>query len=614
MLHYVPATNRLDVYRLPNGTARYPWGKPVTSLSQRGNELFMGSDNSVYRFNKQTHQFREITLPPEARSVTLSTLRLQGDRYWAFGNSKQVFAYDISRRQWQTYPIRSVSNNPLFFVRQTLIDRQGQLWLDIYPEGFARFSPQQRCFVVTDTRQSDYEATIWSLTEDRDGSFLMATGMDGLVTYDPVSRRDSIRPENDSMTLSQCTAALPDRFGNTWVTSYNVFSVITPKKQALNFRLPINEYTTEYATYLFPMRNGHILSAQKGHIVEFKPENLTLPRTRETVLLNRFILADTTLLLHGDTPPIRLKAEDNSFTVEFSVMSPTTKHRYRYKLDGYDEDWKATTSQTGAVYNRLPGGDYVFRVKALSPEGFETPTRVLPVHIDTPFYRATWFWTLVGLLTAGLLIGFFRYRTRQTAQIYRLQMQATRLEHDKTQIQYQNLINHLNPHFLFNSLTSLNSLILTKPKEASSFLKKLSVIYRYILQNKDSELVSLQAELTFTQHYIDLQKARFDDGLQISLNVGPEYLTRRIVPVTIQNLLENAIKHNVLGEDNPLHIRIYTENNTLYVMNVLQPKDFVETSHKQGLAGLKSLYGYLSPREVLVTQTTTYFSVAVPLL
>jgi len=615
LLHYAPATNRLDVYRLPNATAHYPWGMPVTGLSGRGNELFVGSDNGVYRFNKQTHQFRVIPLPPEAKSIYLRTFRLQGDRYWAFGDGKLTFAYDISRQRWQTYPIRSVSKEPRFLVRQSVVDRRGQLWIDIYPEGFARFAPQQGCFVVNDTRQTDYENTIHSLAEDRDGNFLMATGMRGLVQYDPVRGRDSIRAENESMALSQCTAALPDRFGNTWVANLNTFSVIThARKQVLNLRLPINEHTTAYNTYFFPMRNGHRLSALKGHLVEFKPENLRLPRIRETVLLNRVVLPDTTLLLHGNTPAIRLKAEDNSFSVEFSVMSATKKHRYLYKLEGFDDEWQEAASQTEAVYNRLPGGDYVFSVKAVTPQGFETPTRALPIHIATLFYQATWFFGLVLSVLMGILVGFFRYRAVQTARIYRLQVQATRLERDKTRIQYQNLINHLNPHFLFNSLTSLNSLISTKPKEASTFLRKLSVIYRYILQNKDRELVSLQDELTFTQNYIDLQKARFGEGLQISIDVAPECLTRQIVPVTIQNLLENAIKHNIIDDENPLRIRIYTEDDRLFITNSLQRKDFVETSNKQGLASLKSLYGYLSKREISVTQTDTQFIVAVPLL
>ena len=614
LLHYVPATNRLDVYRLPDKTNQYPWGLPVTGLDQRRDELLVGSDTAVYRFNKQTRQFREIKLPPAARSVYLRTFRLIGNQYWVFGDGKRAFAYDLTRQQWQTYPVRSASIDPQFLVRQTLLDRGGNFWLDIYPEGFARFSPQRKEFIVTDTHQADYEITLNSLTEDRDGSFLMATDLAGLVTYDPVRRRDTVRAENEAMAFSQCTAARPDRLGNTWVANLNLFSVITAGKgQVLNFSLPINAYTTVYSTYLFPMRNGHLLSAQKGHLVEFKPENLHPARRPEPVLLNRLRLNDTTLLLDGHTPPIRLKADDNSFMIEFSTLAASANQRYRYKFDGYDDDWKESGTQTNTVYTKLPGGDYVFRVETIAGE-MRSGETTLAVHVDTAFYNTHWFQAILAGLVLALLYSLYRYRLRQSAQLHHFQIQMTRLERDKAEIQYHNLINHLNPHFLFNSLTSLNSLILTKPKDASLFLRKLSVIYRYILQNKDSELVSLQDELTFAQNYIDLQTTRFGDGLHISIDIAPNSLTRRIVPVTLQNLLENAIKHNIVSDDCPLTILIYTETDTLFVQNSLQRKSFVETSNQQGLNSLKSLYRYLSPREVTVEETATAFRVSVPLL
>lgn len=188
------------------------------------------------------------------------------------------------------------------------------------------------------------------------------------------------------------------------------------------------------------------------------------------------------------------------------------------------------------------------------------------------------------------------------------------MEKDKTEIQYQNLINHLNPHFLFNSLTSLNSLIMTNSKEASKFLQKLSLIYRYILQNKDKEIISLEQELTFVKHYVELQKSRFEDSLQIEIDVDKTYLNSGIVPVTLQNLFENAIKHNSLEEDKPLIIRVFIEKEYLIVKNNLQRKKYVQTSNKQGLESLKSLYKYLSKKPLEIIETSTDFMVKIPLL
>ena len=202
----------------------------------------------------------------------------------------------------------------------------------------------------------------------------------------------------------------------------------------------------------------------------------------------------------------------------------------------------------------------------------------------------------------------------QTAQLHYLQVQATRLERDKTEIQYQNLINHLNPHFLFNSLTSLASLIVIDPRQAAGFLQKLSTIYRYIQQNKEKDTVSLANELAFVQHYIDLQQAQFEDGLRISIEVPPAYLSHEIVPVTLQNLFENAIKHNTMEEESPLRIWVTVEDEYLCVANNLQRKPIVKTSNKQGLDSLKKLYMYLSNRPLLIDETDDTFVVKIPLL
>ena len=198
--------------------------------------------------------------------------------------------------------------------------------------------------------------------------------------------------------------------------------------------------------------------------------------------------------------------------------------------------------------------------------------------------------------------------------VLQLKMQAARLEKNNTEIQYQNLINHLNPHFLFNSLTSLGSLISINPKQASQFLRRLSLIYRYILQNKDKETVTIEEEVAFAQHYIELQKSRFEGGLQVNIKIDNALSKKKIVPVTLQNLLENAIKHNILDEDNPLIINIKTEDNYLIVENNLQKKRFVETSNKQGLESLQSLYKFLSNSDLLAFEQSGKYIVKIPLL
>jgi LytS/YehU family sensor histidine kinase len=179
---------------------------------------------------------------------------------------------------------------------------------------------------------------------------------------------------------------------------------------------------------------------------------------------------------------------------------------------------------------------------------------------------------------------------------------------------YENLKQHLNPHFLFNSLTSLSSLITSDPKLAGDFLDKMSKVYRYILKNRENETVPLSEELKFVELYNQLQKTRFENGLFVNVNIDEEYHHRKIAPVTMQNLVENAIKHNIADVDSPLVIELFTESDYLVVRNNLQRKKFVDTSNKQGLSSMLSLYRYLSSRPMEIIEDEKYFTVKIPLI
>lgn len=188
------------------------------------------------------------------------------------------------------------------------------------------------------------------------------------------------------------------------------------------------------------------------------------------------------------------------------------------------------------------------------------------------------------------------------------------LEKEKTQAHFENLKNQLNPHFLFNSLSSLNSLIFENPELASKFLKQLSKVYRYLLENNENDPVSLETEISFVQNYILLLQTRFDGGLIVNIDVDDHQRHKKIIPVTLQILIENAIKHNSTFEDNPLIIDIYIHNNYLVIKNNQQPKTRVEGSNKQGLNNLASLYQYTTGKTANIHNTQEHFIVEVPLI
>jgi sensor histidine kinase YesM len=180
--------------------------------------------------------------------------------------------------------------------------------------------------------------------------------------------------------------------------------------------------------------------------------------------------------------------------------------------------------------------------------------------------------------------------------------------------QFESLKNQIDPHFLFNSLNVLSSLIEENPDNAQRFTTSLSKIYRYVLEQKDKELVSVSEELTFAKTYMNLLKMRFENSITYEIPVDYENQEAKVVPLSLQLLLENTIKHNVVSENKPLHIKIYIENNYLIVENNLQKKEVLQDRKGVGLQNIVNRYGLISERKVVVQGNETIFKVKIPIL
>lgn len=194
-------------------------------------------------------------------------------------------------------------------------------------------------------------------------------------------------------------------------------------------------------------------------------------------------------------------------------------------------------------------------------------------------------------------------------------MEAEELRRNSTQAQLQLIKNQVNPHFLFNNLNVLSSLVIKDNPEANKFIEEFAKVYRYILTNQDKELVDLQSELDFIKPYIFLLKKRFDNGLQVELNIPENYKKSYLIPVALQMLIENAIKHNIVSRAKPLHIEVHVNgNNTLVVTNNLQRKQSTEPSTQIGLQNIQKRYQLICGRTAEVVCTDKEFIVSLPLL
>jgi LytS/YehU family sensor histidine kinase len=172
-------------------------------------------------------------------------------------------------------------------------------------------------------------------------------------------------------------------------------------------------------------------------------------------------------------------------------------------------------------------------------------------------------------------------------------LKSERLENENSQIKYETLKNQLNPHFLFNSLNVLSSLIKKDSDKAQNFVDEFSSVYRYTLEVIEKPVVELRDELDFAKSFLYLQKIRFENAVDMELNVDASKLNYLVPPLAVQTLLENTFKHNRASVDNPLKIKIYNEENILYVVNNLQPKIKNVESKGIGLNNLNKRYELL---------------------
>lgn len=180
--------------------------------------------------------------------------------------------------------------------------------------------------------------------------------------------------------------------------------------------------------------------------------------------------------------------------------------------------------------------------------------------------------------------------------------------------QFESLKNQIDPHFLFNSLNVLSSLIEENPENAQRFTTSLSKIYRYVLEQKDKELISVAEELAFAKTYMNLLKMRFENSLFYELPTQTPSLDAKVVPLSLQLLLENTVKHNVVSEQKPLYIRIKIIDNNLVIENDLQKKEVLGDRKGVGLQNIINRYAILTHKKVQIEETKNQFSVSLPIL
>lgn len=192
-------------------------------------------------------------------------------------------------------------------------------------------------------------------------------------------------------------------------------------------------------------------------------------------------------------------------------------------------------------------------------------------------------------------------------------VRAERLEKEKMATQYESLRNQVNPHFLFNSLNALSELVYENQELAVKYIRQLSLVYRYVLDSRNQEIASLNDELHFLESFIFLQKIRFGENLRVEIHIEGND-SEFILPLSLQILFENVIKHNVVSEADPLKIDIFRKENYLIIKNKINLKQSMDYGTGIGLENIKMRYKYLTEFPVIIRDEEECFIVEIPIL
>ena len=336
--------------------------------------------------------------------------------------------------------------------------------------------------------------------------------------------------------------------------------VITDKKiQHLNTKTGVSKILTErdgIITYditdLEVFKSNILFSTSKGLYI-FKKEKVFKKRANPSLYFNQIVINEKDTILQNQ---YTLPDAYNSVKIGYNVNGFQSPDHisYQYKMKGLESDWIQSDSGVDFVkYNSLPVGDYTFQIQANSIASDQSSKiQEIKFTIVSPFWKKTWFFIFIMLLFGFLIAAFYTRKIKRREKEKNLLIEKSNIESQLTALKLENLRSQMNPHFIFNALNSIQEYIVLNQKDlASNYLGKFADLIRIYLNNSAEKSISLQEEITALEMYLELEKIRFEERFNYTINIHKDLIIHQIkIPtMLIQPYVENSIKHGLLHID-----------------------------------------------------------------
>jgi ligand-binding sensor domain-containing protein len=488
------------------------------------------------------------------------------------------------------------------YVYKVFSDSRGRVWFGTDGKGLALLENGNLHF-ITEAKGTELK-TIYCITEDKRGRIWFSTDKEGLFCLDgTVFQHFTIE---NGLHSQHITGLAADGNGLIVIGYEDGFDLLNPDRvdHLMFCDASIGAPTTVVnLNALCSDAQGNVWMGSKSGILRAAAFDETFvddPQpgiTAVSVLLKSVDFLSTTNFAYSD----------NYFIFNFAGLWFTNPEAvsYRYKLEGFDPDWKVSKDHL-ASYPSLPPGRYTFRVQTSEHGNFEkVPEASWSFVIQPPFWQQWWF-VLLSLVSGGGLMWWI-VRNREA----RLRREA-QLKRERVESQFEALKSQINPHFLFNSFNTLITIIEENPKVAVEYVEHLSDFYRSIIVYRERDFISLQEEMELVNSFSFLLQKRYETGYRLISRLNG--IEGKIMPLALQMLVENAVKHNVISASKPLTVEIFSENDGyITVRNNIQKKIKPEPSTHFGLQSLINRYQLLGERPVIVEDNVAFFTVKVPI-
>jgi ligand-binding sensor domain-containing protein len=586
---------------------RYMSSSPVTHLYCDKNDiLWVGTFGDGLWVSADHKNFRKITgiSPLENESV----LDISGvdDRLWIAGlNGVEELKIEAGNNLSLVKLHNKNTGIGSDYVYKIYHDSKKNTWMATDGAGICKYTDGK--YTLWDSASGMVSNVAYNITEDAAGRIWASTFNKGLLVYNGI-KWESL--DNDNGLQSLRISAI-SHTANGSMLVVHAKGIEEWQKKSRMFRhferrlgigidsvsSTLNLVATDTAGNVYiPYQDGLVCFEKYTY-----PVNIT-PSVKITSL-NTFFRETHLERKH-------FNYAENHITFKYDGVNFANPEQlfYRYKLAGYNEEWIHTRDES-VTFPQLPSGDYKFVVQVSMNALFTGYGEAhYSFYIARPYWQQWWFILLAVLLVWGVSYTYIRTRERNLRKL-------SSLQRERMMFEYEHLKSQVNPHFLFNSLNTLTGLIEDDKSAAMMYTTRLSDLYRNMLSHKDKDLISLAEEWEILENYIYIQKSRFGDALQLVIDI-PEKLkkTKKVVPMALQLLLENAIKHNIVSRAKPLTVKFTAEEEHLTISNSYQPKISKEKGAGLGLANIRKRYGLYTKSPVVTYMKNNEFIVIIPLI